>query len=90
MRIIVGRRAHILLPLVAGGWNHLGIRPNLHLNSTRVLFQKVVKDILFKKTGIAATLDVNGVNLQEVARALTARFHFDFRCVHNITLPFST
>ncbi len=89
MRVIVRRRTHIFLTSTADGRNHIGVRPNLHLDSSRLLLQKVVKILLLKKARIIAAFYVDGVNFQEVAGVVATRFHFNFRRVHKFTLPFS-
>lgn len=89
MRVVVGAGAHILLARTAGGRNHIGVGPNLHLDSVRVLFQKVVNNRLLKKARIITAFNVNGVDLQEAIGTVAARFHFNFCRVHKVTFPFS-
>ena len=89
MCVVVRAGAHILLAHAAGGGNHIGVRPNLHLDSAGVLLQKVVKNRLLKKARIIAAFNVNGVDFQEATGAVAAQFHFDFCRVDKITFPFS-
>ena len=87
--IIVRRRAHVFLAQAAGGRNYIGVRPNFNLDRAWFPFQEVMKGLLLKKARIIAAFDVDGVDFQEIAGVVTARFHFYLCRVHNATLPFS-
>lgn len=62
---------------------YIRVRPNRHLDSSRILLQIVMKIFLLVESRIITAFNVYGVDFQEIAGMAASRFHFDFRCVHN-------